>query len=188
MCRSVPQIPAARTASSTCPGSGLGWGSSRSATLPSPRAVFTTAGMVVMLAPPSSHRVQWRILLHVEGCCLFLQKAQQCITLCGERGGIALRQWVKRRDGECGRQFLALHAPDPRDRYVHEDRGRDTAILGPQDEVAMLVPKHARPVGMGEQQVVELRQKPRWRRSVLRRPRRTGQIEQRPSALVAKQG
>ena len=52
----------------------------------------------------------------------------------------------------------------------------------------MLVPKHARPVGVREQQVVELRQKARWRRGVFRRPRRIGQIEQRAAALVVKQG
>ena len=72
-----------------------------------------------------------------------LPESAACITLCGERGGIALRQWVKRRDGECWPSVSCAPRARSRDRSVHEDRGRDTAILGPQDEVAMLVPKHA---------------------------------------------
>src|SRR5215213_8919391 len=99
MCKSVPQMPAARTARSTCPGPGRGWDCSRSATLPSPRAVFITACMVVMLAPPPSRRIHGWILLHIEGDGIILQKAQQGIALLPERDSFALRQSGKGCDG-----------------------------------------------------------------------------------------
>src|SRR5215212_8013314 len=99
MCKSVPQMPAARTARSTCPGPGRGWDSSRSATLPAPRAVFMTACMVVMLAPPLSRRIQRWILLHVESHGIILQKAQQGIALLPEHDGFALRQSGKGCEG-----------------------------------------------------------------------------------------
>src|SRR5215207_8693950 len=172
MCRSVPQMPAARTARSTCPGPGRGWGSSRSATFPSPRAIFMRACMVAMPAPPSSHRVQWWILPHVEGDGVVVQESQQGIAFLGERDGRALRQWIEGCNGKRGRLFLALHPPGPRDRSIHEERGRDATILRPQNEMAMLVRKDAGPVGVREYQVVELRQKARRRRGLLRRSRR----------------
>src|SRR4051794_20502433 len=131
MWRSVPQMPAARTARRTCPGPGRGWGSSLRATFPSPRAVFTTPCMILTLRPPS-YRVHWRMLPHVEGGGIILQKAHQDIALLAERGGRALRQRGKGGDGERGRLFLALHAPGPRDPSIHEERGWDTAIFCPQ--------------------------------------------------------
>src|SRR5947209_4160435 len=55
MWRSVPQIPAARTAIFTCPGSGAGSSMSRTSTLPTPGAAFTTASIsahVLAQIPP----------------------------------------------------------------------------------------------------------------------------------------
>src|SRR5215212_10290427 len=131
MCRSVPQMPAARTARSTCAGPGSGWGSSHNATFPSPRAVFTTACMVAMPAPPSSDRVQGWILLHLEGNGVVFQEAEQGVTLLGQREGSALHQRSKGCDGECGRLFLVLHSPGPGDSAILEERGRDATVLGP---------------------------------------------------------
>src|SRR5215208_3938164 len=137
MCRSVPQIPAARTARSTCPGAGRGCGSSRNATFPSPRAVFTTACIVVILEPRSSGRAQGRILPHIEADGVIFQKAQQGIALLRKRGGCALRQWIEGCDGERGFLFLALHPPGARHSSIHKERGRNAAILRSQDEAAM---------------------------------------------------
>src|SRR5215216_796581 len=107
--------------------------------------------MVVTLAPPGSQRVQWRILLHVEGGRIILEKAQQSLAFLGECDGRALRQRGKGCNGKRGRLLLALYAPRARDPSIDENRGRDTAILRPQNELAMLVPKHPRPVGVRKQ-------------------------------------
>src|SRR5215207_10195484 len=148
MWRSVPQMPAARTARRTCPGPGRGWGRSRSVTFPSPRAVFTTACMVVMLAPPYSTRIQWRILPHLEGDGVIFQEAQQGITLLGEHSDRVLRQRIERCHGKHRRLFLALHAPGPRDPSIDEECCRNAAILRPQNEMSMLVRKHPGAVGV----------------------------------------
>src|SRR3954470_6115905 len=174
MCRSVPQMPAARTARSTCPGPGSGWDNSRRATFPSPRAVFMTACMVAMLAPPSSDRVQWLVLPHIKGDGVIFQKAQQCVTFLGEREGSALRQRCEGCNGQRDSLFLALHPPGARDPSLHEERSRDTTVFCPQNELPMLVREHACPVGVREQQVVELRQKTRWRWGFPLRSRRIG--------------
>src|SRR5215212_252342 len=174
MCRSVPQMPAARTARSTCPGPGSGWDNFRRATFPSPRAVFMTACMVAMSAPPSSRRIERLVLPDIEGDGVVFQKAQQSVTFLGKREGSALREGGEGCNGKRGHLFLALHPPGPRDPSIYEERSRDTTVFRPPNELSMLVREHARPVRVREQQVVELRQKTRRRWGLLRRSQRIG--------------